>query len=359
MFNKIPMILRFKKYLALFCLILGLTVVFNVLNPQRGLTVETWLAQTIPSPRFSPPIQCTLGEDCFILLYPDRDPSPAAVDFGCGRQTYDTHSGTDFAIPDERTMAEGVPVLAAAEGKVLRVRDGVEDRRVQDQTDRDAVEGSECGNGVVIDHSIASDGVGWETQYCHLRNGSIEVQPGDIVQTGSVLGMVGASGLASFPHVHLSVRYQGEVVDPFVGPNAASGCNVRQNSLWDRPLPYTPTGLIRAGFATVAPNIDQLWDGEFSETIFSTEEDPALLFWIQAYGTLSGDRVEYQLFDPRGRAVVEHQEQLNSSSRTWLGYVGKRNNPQQPLIPGTWRGEYRLIRDGKILIEVERDAELQ
>ncbi|MEL7034949.1 MAG: M23 family metallopeptidase [Cyanobacteria bacterium J06592_8] len=352
------MILNLKKYLILFCVIFGFTIIVNSLNPQLGLTVETWIAQRIPSPRFSPPILCSLGEDCFILLYPDRDPSPDAVDFGCGRQTYDGHKGTDFAIPDERTMAEGVPVLAAAPGKVLRVRDGVADRRVQDQFDRSAVRGSECGNGVVIDHSTFSEGVGWETQYCHLRNGSIEVQPGDFVETGSFLGLVGTSGLASFPHVHLNVRYQGEVIDPFVGPNAESGCDVAQNSLWDRPLPYIPTGVIRAGFATVAPDMDQLWEGEFAETVFY-RDDPALLFWVQAYGTLAGDRIEYRLLDPGGRAVVERQEELSTPSRSWLGYIGKKNNPQRPLIPGTWRGEYRLIRDRKVLINIIREAYLE
>ena len=57
-------------------------------------------------------------------MYSDRDPSPKAVDFGCGRQTYDGHKGTDFAIPDEKIMAKGVAVKAVAAGKVLRVRDG-------------------------------------------------------------------------------------------------------------------------------------------------------------------------------------------------------------------------------------------
>lgn len=357
-FNKILMILQIKKYLVLSCLILGLTIGVNLLNPQIGLTLENWIAQAPRTPRFSPPIQCTIGEDCFILLYPDRAPSPDAVDFGCGRQTYDGHNGTDFAIPDERTMAEGVPVLASAPGKVLRVRDGVQDRRVQDEYDRSLVEGSECGNGVVIDHSVISNGVGWETQYCHLRNGSVEVQPGDIVDTRSILGMVGSSGLSSFPHVHLTVRYQGKVVDPFVGPDAPSGCNVTRNPVWDRPLPYTPTGLIRAGFATSAPNIDRLWDGEFSETFFSSD-DPALLFWVKAYGTLAGDRIKYKLYDPRGRVVVDHQETLNSPSRTWVGYVGRRNNPDRPLMRGTWRGEYQLIRDDQILLTVQRSAELE
>lgn len=356
--------LRFKKHLAVFLLAVGLTVLLGCFNATVNSTEN---AATRPisqrptelaTPRFSAPIDCRLGQDCFILLYPDRDPTPASVDFGCGRQTYDGHKGTDFAIPDERTMAEGVAVIASAPGKVLRVRDGVPDRRLQDQTDQAAVEGIECGNGVVIDHSMIENGAGWQTQYCHLRNGSVVVEPGDVVEAGTVLGMVGASGKASFPHVHLSVRYQGEVVDPFVGPNAAEGCNVSRNSLWDQPLAYIPTGLIRAGFSTVAPNMDQLWQGEFTETVFPLQS-PALLFWVQAYGVLQGDQVEYKLFDPQGQALVEHQEQLKSPSKTWIGYVGKKNNPQRPLSPGTWRGEYRLIRAGKVLINVDREVQLQ
>ena len=74
---------------------------------------------------------------------------------------------------------------------------------------------------------------------------------------------------------------------------------------------------------------------------------------------LQGDQVEYKLFDPQGQAVVEHQEQLKSSTKTWIGYVGKKNNPQRPLSSGTWLGEYRLIRGGKVLINVEREVELQ
>ncbi|MEG5138061.1 MULTISPECIES: M23 family metallopeptidase, partial [unclassified Microcoleus] len=156
--------------------------------------VSTAVAQK-PSGQFGKPIACTLGKDCFIMHYFDRDPSPAAVDFGCGRQTYDGHDGIDFAIPDAKAMAKGVPVIASAAGKVLRVRDGVVDRRLQNQTDKANVAGTECGNGMVIDH-----GGGWEAQYCHLRQNSIVVKPGMQVQKGTVLGMVGNSGQASFPH---------------------------------------------------------------------------------------------------------------------------------------------------------------
>ncbi|MGH2415006.1 MAG: M23 family metallopeptidase [Microcystaceae cyanobacterium] len=133
-------------------------------------------------------------------------------------------------------------------GTVLRVRDGVADKLVPDQTDREAITGTECGNGAIVDH-----GNGWETQYCHLHQGSLAVKPGTEVEKGTVLGMVGASGLASFPHVHLTLRYQGQIVDPFVGVNPKPGCQVTRHPLWERTLDYVPTGLIRAGFAPQPP----------------------------------------------------------------------------------------------------------
>ena len=132
------------------------------------------------------PIACTLGRDCFILLYPDRDPGPGAVDFGCGRMTYDSHQGTDFAIPDRQVMVQGVAVQAVAAGKVLRSRDGVPDRPIAAPSEKPEVKGIECGNGIIINH-----GYGWETQYCHLRQNSVAVKPGDFVSKGTILGLVG------------------------------------------------------------------------------------------------------------------------------------------------------------------------
>ena len=350
---------NFEKHIASFfcglCLAVGIYYLFNAdssdaIAPPEP--VEQTVAQTANNPKFEIPIDCQLDRDCFILLYSDRDPGPDAIDFGCGRQTYDTHKGTDFAIPDERTMARGVAVEAAGAGKVLRVRDGVSDRRVRNQADRDAVKDTECGNGVVIDH-----GNGWETQYCHLRNGSLAVQAGSVVGPDTVLGMVGESGLASFPHVHISFRYQGQVVDPFVGTNAGPGCNIAREPIWQQPLSYKPTGLIRAGFSAEAPNMDALWEGRFSETVLPVNI-PALLFWVQAYGVLEGDKEYYRVFDPKGNAVIDTSKEIESSAKTWMGYAGKRNNPQRPLQPGTWRGEYRLLRDGKVLVEVKKEVEL-
>ena len=329
-----------RRYICL--LLLG--VVFVV-----GCELAT---QANPNLQLGLPIDCTLGKDCFVLLYPDRDPGPEAVDFGCGRMTYDGHKGTDFAIPDEQVMAAGVQVKAAAAGTVLRTRNNIRDRRLQNQTQTDAVDGLECGNGVVIEHDE-----NWQTQYCHLRQGSVLVQPGDNVKEGTPLGLVGTSGKASFPHVHLSVRYQDKVVDPFVGPEAPSGCQGSKSPLWETALPYQSTGLIRAGFATQLPELEQLWDGEFKDQVLSVDS-PALVFWVHTYGMLKGDQERLQLQDPQGKIVAQFDRSVSESQKVWTSSLGKKGS-KQLLIPGRWSGQYQLIRDKKTIIDHKADILLQ
>lgn len=345
-----------KTFLATALLTFVLAVLAGCLIKQpsipKPLTTETTAISQVGSPELAVPIECNLGEDCFVLQYPDRDPSLEAVDFGCGRLTYDGHDGTDFAISDERVMAAGVAVKAAAAGKVLRVRDGIADQRVEEQADKANIKGIECGNGVVIDH-----GNGWETQYCHLRKGSIAVKPGTSVKPGTMLGLVGESGLASFPHVHLTVHYRGMAVDPFVGPNAKSGCQVSPQPLWAEPLAYVPTGLIRAGFSTLPPELTDIWKGRFFETELP-KEVKAIVFWVQTYGVLQGDEEQFRLVAPDRTQVVNQKQELKSSKRVWLSYVGKKVT-NHPLTPGLWQGEYQLIRNGQVIVNLSRKVQLR
>jgi murein DD-endopeptidase MepM/ murein hydrolase activator NlpD len=48
--------------------------------------------------------------------------------------------------------------------------------------------------------------------YAHLS--SIDVQLGEHVADGAVLGLVGATGDATGPHLHFEVRVDGAAVDP-------------------------------------------------------------------------------------------------------------------------------------------------
>ena len=60
---------------------------------------------------------------------------------------------------------------------------------------------------IIISHR---DGI--ESVYGHLS--SIDVNAGDKVEKGQVIGYVGCTGLCTGPHVHFEIREWGETVNP-------------------------------------------------------------------------------------------------------------------------------------------------
>jgi murein DD-endopeptidase MepM/ murein hydrolase activator NlpD len=119
-----------------------------------------------------------------------RSPVPftATDSFGTRRmfngELASVHRGTDFHAPS------GTPVFAANDGRVIIAQPMFYE-----------------GNLVVIDH-----GQQFTTLYMHLSK--IEVKMGDRVRKGQRLGLSGATGRVTGPHLHLSARWQGEWVDP-------------------------------------------------------------------------------------------------------------------------------------------------
>ena len=94
------------------------------------------------------------------------------------------HNGIDYGIPT------GTDVMASARGRVVVARYRIV-----------------TGNSVVIEHLP-----GLFSIYYHLD--SIAVSEGAIVEAGTLLGLSGATGLATGPHLHWEVRVSGESADP-------------------------------------------------------------------------------------------------------------------------------------------------
>jgi murein DD-endopeptidase MepM/ murein hydrolase activator NlpD len=63
------------------------------------------------------------------------------------------------------------------------------------------------GNCVIIDH-----GLGLFTLSMHLSR--IQVHEGQRVATGELLGLSGATGRVTGPHLHWAVRWEGAYLDP-------------------------------------------------------------------------------------------------------------------------------------------------
>jgi len=297
---------------------------------------------------FRSPIGCQLGVDCFIQNYVDQDPSPKWQDFNCGRLTYDGHDGIDFRLRNFVEMQRGVAVLAAAAGVVARIRNDALD---QGLADAEAIRNRECGNGVVIDHED-----GWQTQYCHLKNRSVVVVPGQTVAPGTVLGQVGFSGKTEFPHLHWTVRHRAWVMDPFTGqpmtstPMTSTPCGVTQgNGLWqagERP-DYVATALLGSGFTTTRPDADGARRGMFSETGGSPSA-PQLTVWVDIMGVQRGDVLHVVVLDPIGEEVLRTDDRFDEPKVLAFKYVGKRR-PSQLWRTGTYRAALTLLRDGKVV----------
>lgn len=311
------------------------------------------------TPRFDLPIRCTLGEDCFIQNYFDRDPGSGWRDYACGFLSYDGHHGTDFRVLSLARMERGVDVLAAAPGRVVAVRDGQPDIALRDQAPG-SVAGREAGNAVRIAH-----GEGWETQYSHLRRGSVRVRPGQRVRTGDVLGLVGLSGKTDFPHVDFVVRRNGRAIDPFdpppEGADAAPspstcGTGPGEASVW-RPeiavaLRYVPTGVLVAGFAPEPVEQRRAQREEHAGPIDASAG--ALVFFIESFGLRVGDRERIEIEAPDGRVLASAERTVERNQAVRFAYVGKRRSGER-WSAGTYTGRYRVERGDTVAVSLRRD----
>ena len=289
------------------------------------------------------PVDCTLGKNCYIQNYVDRDPGPGKRDVGCGALTYDGHKGTDFALPTRAAMRAGVDVLAAAPGIVKAIRDGEPDRAFVNGI---SVAGKECGNGIMVEL-----GDGWETQYCHLRQGSVAVKPGDHIVAGERLGLVGQSGKAEFPHLHLGLRHHGKVVDPF-DPDMTQGCDqaIAKDALWSKPLPYVPSGLLQVGLASAPPSYEAVKSGIAPATSLPGN-GPALVAWVYGFGVQAGDILETRIEGPDGFRFT-HDRKMTQAKVLFLAFAGKKT-PPKGWPAGEYRVQITLQRGGKRVSRAE------
>lgn len=285
------------------------------------------------------PVACTLGTDCWVANYPDLDPGPGARDSLCGPRSYDDHDGSDFAIRDLAAMERGVTVRAAAAGVVRSARDGMDDVLVTEPGVRERIAGRECGNGVLVEHAD-----GWQTQYCHLRRGSVLVRPGQAVGAGTPLALVGLSGNTEFPHLHFTLRRSGAPVDPWTGHALAAGCGTADGALWEPAagLAYEAVALYNAGFAPGPPLIEAIRRGERGGDSLPADA-PALVLWVEMFGVRAGDRLQFRIRAPDGAQVLESEQQVPRDQARRFVYVGTRRSGAR-WMTGDYRGEITLLR---------------
>ncbi|HYE48478.1 MAG TPA: M23 family metallopeptidase [Azospirillaceae bacterium] len=311
-------------------------------------------AAAADAPVLGLPLACDPGTDCHIQNHVDVDPGPGFSDYMCGRHGYDGDTGTDFRLPNFAAMRRGVRVVAAAPGIVRGVRDGMPDTGIPKEGAA-ALQGKFAGNSVAIDH-----GGGWETQYSHMRQGSVAVKPGDRVEAGQVLGLVGYSGRTQFPHVELIVRLNGKTVDPFVGPAEGWTCGQPRRPMWNeaaaRELAYDPTAVLAAGFAPDQVDVERMREGAYDGLRLPAEAG-RLVFWADVMGLEKGDRVETRIRDAAGNVVA--REDLDMPKDQALRVVGAAvPRPAAGWLRERYVGTVRVVRGGRDIAEARRELEV-
>jgi len=109
---------------------------------------------------------------------------------GYGPRWGGMHNGLDF------TPGEGAEIQAVAAGTV----------RIASES------GGAFGVHVMIDHEI--NGEVFSTHYAHMQYGSIKVTQGQQVEAGTILGLVGDTGLSYGAHLHFEVYIGESRIDP-------------------------------------------------------------------------------------------------------------------------------------------------
>lgn len=286
---------------------------------------------TVPMPHrlaFAPPIAGTPMVDVFYGAYMDHDSGDRAIDYACGIKAYPGHRGVDILLKNFRDQDAGFHVLAAAEGTVAAVADGFPDRN----TDWSA--GGGFGNHVAIDHS---EGV--QSIYAHLRLGSVLVIPGQRVQVGTPLGLVGSSGRSSWPHLHFEVRRNGVALDPFTGPCAPG------DGWWLQQLDYQDDFLVTdAGLldGTVEPDIALLLERPPTVRRFPLDTE-RIAFWVQMANQPAGD-IRIEARDPTGTVAFTIRGQVPATFS--MRYVSTTIPVAGDLTsPGDW--EVHVYHEGE------------
>jgi murein DD-endopeptidase MepM/ murein hydrolase activator NlpD len=122
-----------------------------------------------------------------------------SMTYGYGMRDGRLHEGLDLVPGD------GAPVQAIADGKV----------RIATES------GGNYGVTVYIDHMI--DGQLITSHYSHMQYGSLQVETGDTVKVGDIVGKVGNTGRSYGAHMHFELIVDGSTIDPLPWMNENAG----------------------------------------------------------------------------------------------------------------------------------------
>lgn len=172
--------------------------------------------------QFSTSASNNVSADCLRIVSASEDPTPAQISggtlpvivneilwqrpalavykggFSGTNGSAASHEGVDY-VHNDQTVAE-VVIRAAADGKVVYVREGCEQSSMFSHNNIGRESGAGWGNHIVISHKSTI-----YTRYGHLLKNSILVNVGDSIKAGQIIAVMGNSGRSETRHMHFEL----------------------------------------------------------------------------------------------------------------------------------------------------------
>ncbi|MDG2201728.1 MAG: peptidoglycan DD-metalloendopeptidase family protein [Phycisphaerales bacterium] len=270
-----------------------------------------------------------LHRDLFTSNYVDLDGSAAVQAFECTDFSYDGHKGNDTIVRSFSEQIAGVPIFAVADGVVLDANDG--------EDDQNTTWAGQAANYVVLEHPC-----GRVTKYWHLRKNSVEVATGDSVVKGEQIGLMGSSGISTWPHLHFQVEEDGTHVEPYMGACGPA------NSMWeDQPGVNYNNYISDAAFCVedlaTAPNLPwpQPRTGHFSA------DDETIYIWMLVHNLPANSTRDWTFIKPDGSIAATAGPFEFNNGTNWGTQYGQYwfdidAIPGLANTLGTWRVQFRI-----------------
>ena len=293
------------------------------------------------SPRLLRPIACSLGDNCGILSYPAHETGGSPRDYTCGFRASPASAGTVFVFTGALSRRDDIQVLAAADGTIQEMAAGI--------------------GLITIGHAG-----NLRTSY-RVLPGSLRGGVGQTIRAGDPIGFVGKQflpgpGKAQFSlrALPFSVMKDAAVVDPFSSSFVKAGCG-KGDSMWSPDaaarLPYSAIGVFDAGFA--GDKIDEVKaiNGDYQEVLRADTRWIGVYAWV--FGVHEADEVETTLIGPTNDVLYTEKFRQPRTVTDRVLWVAKRRAVLSSWPLGRYVGRFRIIRNGKPVLEFEKELDLR
>ena len=245
-----------------------------------------------------------------------------------GQYVTSFHGGID--------LTPASPIVAMQKGKVRSVRNSVLPSQTatiiaNKQTSLYA------GNFVTLTH-----GNGEETRYYHLKEGSVVVNVGDVVEKGQVIGFMGKTGYVTGTHLHFEIRKDGKTVDPI--PYLEGKLNLT-------PF-FVPVEIDRANASVIIPKVNLL---NYREKPGTASDNPSLgkLNFGQEYPYSGITKVDYDGFK-WVLTSVDGKDVYVAYNPNWIDYRIPKEIVKETVIKEVEIPIDTTLVDGDLVVTIKK-----